>query len=73
MKLFYLERLERLCFFRQNVRFVPCATLHPRTFMHLLGFCVRLRVQRDLERGIYILGIDFFVNQIKMSKYTYTE
>ena len=23
--------------------------------------------------GHYILGIDFFVNQIKMSKYTYTE
>ena len=52
MGLFYVERLERLCFLRQNVRFVPWATLHPRTFLHLLGFCVRLRVQRDLERGI---------------------
>ena len=42
----YLRRVERDL--RQKVRFLPEATLHPRTFLHRLGSEVFLPLQRDL-------------------------
>ena len=42
-----------LCILRQNARLVPFATLHPRTFLHLLGFSTRFPLHRLLEAIIY--------------------
>lgn len=47
--------------FRQNVRFGPDATLHPRTFLHLFGAFTLLPLHKDLAfGGILYIYIRFY-------------
>lgn len=43
--------------FLQKLRFLPEATLHPLTFLHLFGFLTLFPLHKDLEAIIY--NIDF--------------
>ena len=45
--------LDLLCFLRQYVRFLPLATLQPRSFLHLFG-TMRGRVHKLLAILLYI-------------------